>query len=187
MKAPISGIVTAVNVVEGVWPVTSTPIATIVDISRLEINTVLMKCRLRIPGQEVEINIPSAGNKVFNGKIDFISPVMDHTKSYPVKISLDNPKGELKAGMFAKIALTTDVLEDVIKVPRKAVITRDKESKVFVVEEDRAVMKKVTIGMNNGTEVEITSGLNPGEILVVTGNDDLVDGDLVTIVNRGEG
>lgn len=188
VKAPISGIVTAVNVVEGGMASASTPIATIVDISRLEINTSINEMQVKkiSVGQEVEINIPSAGDKVYNGKIDFISPVMDQTKSYPVKISLDNTKGELKAGMFAKIALTTDVLEDVIKVPRRAVITRDKESKVFVVEENRAVMKKVTIGMNNGTEVEITSGLNPGEILVVTGNDDLVDGDLVTIVNRGE-
>lgn len=188
VKAPISGIVTAVNVVEGGLATASAPMATIVDISVLEINTSINEMQVEkiSVGQEVEISVPAAGDKVFNGKIDFISPVMNQTKSYPVKITLDNSKGELKAGMYAKIGLTTDVLQDVVKVPRKAVITRDNESKVFVVEEGRAVMKKVTIGMNNGTEVEITSGLNPGEILVITGNEDLVDGDLVTIVNRGE-
>lgn len=188
VKAPISGIVTAVNAVEGSLATASTVIATIVDVSILEINTSINEMQVEkiSVGQEVEINIPSASEKVFNGKIDFVSPVMDNTKSYPVKIVLDNSKGELRAGMYAKIAMTTDVHQDVIKVPRKAVITRNGESKVFVVEEDKAIMKKVNIGLNNGSDVEITDGLNVGEVLIVNGNEDLVDGDLVTIVNRGE-
>lgn len=188
VKAPLSGVVTAVNAIEGSLASAQTPIATIVDISRLEINTSINEKQVgKITiGQEVEINIPSVGDKVYNGKINFINPVMDGTKSFPVKILIDNPEGEIKAGMYAKIRLVTDRHEDVIKVPRKAVITRDGESKVFVVEEDKAMMRKVITGLNNGSEIEITEGLDLGEKLIVTGNENLVDGDKVTIIDRGE-
>jgi len=161
----------------------------IVDVSSLEVNTSINEIQIKkiALGQEVEIIIPSASEKVYSGKIDYISPVMDErTKSYPVKIKIDNSKEEIKAGMYAKIGLTTDVLKDVIKVPRKAVITRDGENRVFVVDENKVVLKKVSTGISNGTDIEITAGMNVGDELVITGNEDLVNGDLVTVVNRGE-
>ncbi|KJS82053.1 MAG: hypothetical protein JM58_15870 [Peptococcaceae bacterium BICA1-8] len=189
VKAPISGIVTAVNVVEGGLVTAQTPLSTIVDVSSLEINTSINEIQIKkvAQGQEVEIIVPSASDKVYNGKINYISPVTDErTKSYPIKIKIDNSKGELKAGMYAKIGLTTDVLKDVVKIPRKAVTTRDGENRVFVVEEGKAVLKKVNTGLSNETDIEIIDGLNVGEKLIITGNEDIVHGDLVTIVNRGE-
>lgn len=189
ITAPISGVVTNVSVEEGTLASSQTTICTIVDLDNLELNSSVNELQINKikVGQEVNIDVPSAEGKKYKGTVTFINPLMDErSKSYSVKINIANPQNEIKSGMYAKVELITAVHKDVIMVPRKAVNIRDGENKVFLVEDGKAVLKKVEIGLNNGQEIEITNGLSAGEEIVVTGNEDLVDGDLVAVFNRGE-
>ncbi|MFZ7101487.1 MAG: efflux RND transporter periplasmic adaptor subunit [Peptococcaceae bacterium] len=189
IHAPVNGTVTVLAVEEGMLASAQTSLCTIVDINTLELNTSVNELQINkiTLGQEVNVSIPSADAGIYEGKISFISPVMDErSKSYAVKVAIDNPENAIKGGMYAKVEVTTDIHKDVVTVPRKAVDIKDGESKVFVVEGEKAVLKEVETGLNNGREIEIIKGLQAGEQIVVTGNEDLVDQDLITVVNRGE-
>lgn len=189
IKAPVKGIVTNVNVEEGTLVSGQTEIVTLANIDTIEVNSFVNENKINKlkEGDKVNVLIPSVSNEVYEGKIESISSVSDASKkAYPVKVVLDNKKNEIKAGMYAQVEFTTNVSANVLKVPRRAVIIADGEKKVFVVEEGKAVMKKVETGINTGTEIEITKGLSKDSEIIVVGNESVVEGDLVKVVSRGE-
>lgn len=189
IKAPISGVITAVMAEEGALASAQTPICSIADISTLEIEASINELQVNKlkAGQKVQVYIPSAGPEVVEGQIKSINPVMDQKiKAYPLTITIPNQKGQIKAGMYGEVEIITDTRKDVIIVPAEAVVSRDDVHKVFVIQDDKAVMKLVELGLSNGKKTEILKGLNPGEEVITTGNEDIVAGDLVTVVNRGE-
>jgi RND family efflux transporter MFP subunit len=99
------------------------------------------------------------------------------SKSYKVRISLDNPDSQVKAGLFAHTAV--DILQraQTIFVPQSAVMTRNGEQYVFVLLEDGTVKKRVVkIGLLNDTSEEILEGIAEGEKIILTNQDKLQDG-----------
>ncbi|MFZ7101394.1 MAG: efflux RND transporter periplasmic adaptor subunit [Peptococcaceae bacterium] len=189
IKASISGVITEVHTEQGALASAQTPLAVITNIDSLEIDTSVNEMQVNkiMEGDELGVFIPSADHSLFDGKIESISPVMNESiKAYPVVITVENRDNVIKAGMYAEVEIVTDVHPDVVLVPTEAVITRDGASRVYVVEGETAVAKSVEIGLNNGTVTEILSGLSKGESIVTRGQEDLVDGDLVTVVKRGE-
>jgi membrane fusion protein (multidrug efflux system) len=86
-----------------------------------------------------------------------------------IRAKAENPKNILKAGSFAKINLTLDQIPKTIMVPTECVIPDIKSSKVFVVKKGVAVAKNVTTDLRTDTKIQITSGLKPGDSLIVSG------------------
>jgi len=189
IKSPINGVVTAVLAEEGSLASAQTPIATIADIDTLEINTSINEMQVNkvAEGDGVEVIVPSAGEEIFQGKIKSVSPAMDERiKAYPIVITINNSENKIKAGMYAEVEVVTDIHLDALIIPAQAVITRDGENKVYIVEDEKAIMKKVVTGLSNGEETEILEGIKKGDKVIVRGNEDVVNGDLVTVVKRGE-
>jgi cobalt-zinc-cadmium efflux system membrane fusion protein len=189
VKAPISGLVTAVLAEVGTLGSAQTPIAQIADIDTLELITTINEMqvnKLRVNDQ-VEIMIPALDKEIFKGTITSISSVMeDRLKAYPVTITLNNKDHKIKAGMYAEVEIVTDVEKDALIIPAQAIITRDGLSTVYVVKEGKALQKEVIIGLSDGKETVILEGLELGEEVIIRGNDNVVTGDLVSVVNRGE-
>lgn len=189
VKAPISGIVTAVLGEVGTLGSAQTPIAQIANISTLELIATINEMqvnKLKV-NDKVEVMIPALDKEIFAGTITSVSSVMeDRLKAYPVTITLNNKDHKIKAGMYAEVEVVTEVQKDVVIVPAQAVIIRDGLSTVYVVKEDKALQKEVVTGLSNGNDTVISEGLELGEEVIIRGNDNVVTGDLVSVVNRGE-
>nr|WP_312578461.1 efflux RND transporter periplasmic adaptor subunit [Sedimentibacter sp.] len=186
VKAPISGIISDISIVEGEYASSSKPPMTIVDSDSITIELGIpgnMVNKVR-PGDVVTAEI-SAANYKEEARIDSISTSADQiTNLYTVKIVLDN-NGSIKPGMFSKIYLNTDKIDGALAVKTEAVMEKDNKKHVFVVNGDYAAEKEVTTGLDTGTYIEIKEGLTSGDVVIVKGQDYINDGSRIKIV-RGE-
>jgi len=127
----------------------------------------------------------SAANYKEESKVDSISTSADPiTNLYTVNIVLAN-NGSIKPGMFAKIYLNTDRIENALSVKTESVLEKNNKKFVFVVNGDYAAEKEVTTGLDTGAYIEIKDGLTLGDMVIVKGQDYINDGSKIKIV-RGE-
>ena len=125
-------------------------------------------------GQTARIKVESFKDKTFYGKVTKIAPLgveKDNVTTFEVRVSIDNPGGELKANMTANAEILLEEHKGVITVPEQAVMY-DKDRKASVEVPDPGQKKgrrKVNIatGISNGTRTEILSGLNAGDAVVL--------------------
>ena len=97
---------------------------------------------------------------------------------------MDNADGTLKSGMFGEVNFVKDQSDNNIVLPVNSVITRNGETYVFVYENGVAVKTNVETGINNGNEIEITSGLEPNMEVVVKGQTYIDDGTPIAIESQ---
>lgn len=186
ITTPISGIVTARNVNVGSFvqgAPQSTLVANVVDISRLKVRINVAErdvFRLKA-GEKVEITTDVFPDKVYTGSIATISSKGDESHTYPVEIVMENPKQQLKAGMFAEITFNPRSTGDALVIPREAVVGSMKNAKVYVVTNNVAQLRPVMVGKTYGTVVEVVRGLNAGDVVVVNGQNNLKDNAAVVI------
>ena len=185
VKAPMSGVISSLNVVAGELSGGSQPLATIADIDKLYFQTDVTENivnSLKV-GQKVALNIPSAMEEEITATIDFIGSTPDaRTQLYMVKVYIDNASGNIKAGMSGHITLDTESRQNVLVTDVSGVLDREGEYFVMVAEGDYAVEKKVTPGMDIGSEIEIVEGLKEGEMVIVKGQHYVADGEKIKIV-----
>lgn len=186
VKAPISGVISNVSIVEGEFATSAQPPITIVDSDSITVE-------LAVPGNmvnkinkgtDVKVEI-SAANYSEKAVVDSISEGADVvTNLYKVNIILEN-NGAIKPGMFARVTFETDKIDNALAVKTEAVIEKDDKSYVFVVNGDLAVEKEVVTGLDTGTYIEIKTGLDAGDKVIVKGQDYISDGSKIKVV-RGE-
>ena len=179
LRAPRSGIIAYRNAEVGAMAAAGTKAFTLVDNGHINVDCTIGENDAAIlqAGMEVNVTIDALG-KDFLGKIIFVSPAMDEdSKSYRVRVSLDNPDNTVKAGLFAHTAVDILQRSQTIFVPQSAVLTRNGEQYVFVLREDGMVERRVVkIGLLNDVSEEILEGLTEGEKVVLTNQDKLQDG-----------
>lgn len=98
------------------------------------------------------------------------------TRTFTVETTVPNGDGRLQAGMFAKVVFVVDQKSDVVTVNRNALLSTEGIYEVFVVANDTAYTRSVTVGLVNDVHSEIVTGLQPGEEVVVLGQSFLSDG-----------
>ena len=135
------------------------------------------------PGQKVTLTLP--GGATASGKVRILAPTIDpQTRNALVYVDIQ-PRGEARAGMFARGAFDLG-RSNATTVPQQAVVVRDGFSYVFTVGADnRVAQRKVKVGRRNGDRVEILEGLPLGVPVVAAGAGFLNDGDLVAVVQPG--
>ncbi len=186
VKAPISGEISYLAVAENGFVAPGQPAAMIVDASTMKVAVNLPSKLISLIrlDDEVELEIP-ATQETETGSIVAIGPSVDQqTFLYPVEIEMANPQGTMLPGMFAKVYLVTDEREDALAVPIEAVVESLGRKRVFVQVGDRAEERIVETGLDDGVYVEILSGLEEGENLIVVGQNFLVDGDRILVVEE---
>lgn len=185
VKAPMKGVISSLNVVAGELASGAQPLATISDIDKLYFQVDVTENIVNdlSQGQKVSLYIPAAMEEEISATIDFISSTPDsRTQLYMVKIYIDNSNHKIKAGMSGHISLDTEKRQGVLVIDSRAVLDREGEVYVLVVEEDHALEKKVTLGMDTGSEVEVIEGLKEGDMVIVKGQHYAVDGEKIKIV-----
>ncbi|MGB9793167.1 MAG: efflux RND transporter periplasmic adaptor subunit, partial [Thermacetogeniaceae bacterium] len=190
ITSPIDGVVTARYADPGALAGSTQPVLTVATIDSVQVQISVTGDdinKIRV-GQDVAVSVPSAGEGEFRGKVARISPAADpRSRLYPVEIAISNPDHALKPGMFARVKLTTDVRRDALRVPLQALVNKEGEKVVFVVESGRARERRVRVGISDERYAEIISGLRPGELVVVTGQEFLTDGTPVATGDTGKG
>ncbi|MEW6448447.1 MAG: efflux RND transporter periplasmic adaptor subunit [Bacillota bacterium] len=183
VTAPISGMVASRNVDPGELASPQAPALTIVAIDPVlaEIGAAEEQISGIEVGQEVKVFIPAARAAPFSGKIKSISPAPDpRSKAYTVRVTVPNPAHLIKPGMFAEVALGAGAAA--VLVPRDAVVMRNSTPVLFMVQGNKAVLRRVETGASDGRNIEVRKGLKPGERVVVSGQERLVSGTPVTVV-----
>ncbi len=125
-------------------------------------------------GQPARIKVESFKDKTFSGKVTKIAPLgveKDNVTTFEVRVSIDNPGGELKANMTANAEILLEEHKNVLTVPEQAVIY-DKDRKASVEVPDASQKKgrksvSIVAGISNGTRTEVLSGLNSGDTVIL--------------------
>ncbi len=188
VRAPMDGIVSAINVKVGQIATNGQAAVVLVDTESvyMQLNVVEGIVNRLQPGQEAQVSIPAALEAPLTAVIDYISPTADaRSQLYPVKIYLANPDGNIRPGMNGEARLSVDRIDSAIVVKSAAVLDRNGSKVVYVLQEDKAVERVVETGLDTGDFVEIKSGLEAGEEIIIKGQHYVEDGQTVKVV-RGE-
>lgn len=195
--SPIDGIITSLRVEEGEVAVIGTMnnpgtvLMTIADLSEMEVEvevdeTDVVGVRL---GQAAEIKVDALPGQILRGKItevgssalQKVSATARESRDFKVIITLENPPAVLKPGLSASADIITAEKKDILAIPISALILREKEDEaekkkgkkrteeegVFVVENSRAQFYPVAKGIMGELDIEITSGLEEGQEIIV--------------------
>ncbi|BES64200.1 efflux RND transporter periplasmic adaptor subunit [Gottschalkiaceae bacterium SANA] len=186
VKAPISGKVSYLGVTEQGYAAPGQPAAIISDASTMKVAVNLPSKLISLisVGDSVSLEIPAIQTQTIGEILAIGSAVDQQTFLYPVEVRLENQAGKLLPGMFAKVYLVTERRDGVVAIPIEAVIEKLGLKKVFVQEEDRAVERLVETGLDDGSFVEIVSGLSVGEKLIVKGQSFLEDQARILVVEE---
>ena len=180
ITTPISGFVTARYVNIGTMVMgapQATQIANVVDISRLKVKVNVAEkdvIRLKV-GEQVEVTTDVFPGSVFTGSIFSISSKGDDGHTYPVEVVLKNSKLQLKAGMFGRVVFTPKSSGNLIVIPRESIVGSVKNATLYVINNNVAKLRSVVTGKEAGTNIEILSGLQEGELVVINGQNNLSD------------
>ncbi|OGW85806.1 MAG: hypothetical protein A2987_05925 [Omnitrophica bacterium RIFCSPLOWO2_01_FULL_45_10] len=176
VESPLKGIVGRVYVDIGSNVNTQTAIALVTNTENVKVNLdipekYLPKVSL---GQEASVSVDAYPNEKFIGKIVKVSPVLDiETRAAPIEIALANKDGRLRSGMFAKVRLVIEARKNVPIILKEAVIGKVEDTYVYVVENKKALMKKVKLGGRQGPYYEVLDGVKVGDLVVIMGHERL--------------
>ena len=137
------------------------------------------------PGQLLTFSTDALPGKTFSGKVMFINPIVNEAdRSIRVVAEVDNRNEQLKSGLFVTGRIKTGERKGVLKVPRAALLTWDmpeKKADLLVVQGDTARRRTVGTGAISGERVEVTSGVEAGDLVVTRGGFNVKDGDKVNV------
>jgi membrane fusion protein (multidrug efflux system) len=139
--------------------------------------------------QQVGFRVAALPGREFTGVVDFVDPVVQLPgRTITVKARVPNPRRELQAGMFIEARLATATRPEAVVIPEDAVLSLQASRAVWVVTDNKAARREVTLGVRSPGFVEVTSGVQAGEQVVVGGAERLFpDASVVPkIVERGK-
>jgi membrane fusion protein (multidrug efflux system) len=129
------------------------------------------------PGQEVTFRVAALAGQEFTGRVDFVDPVVQLPgRTITVKAVTPNSKRTLQSGMFIEARLATAVRPDAVVIPEDAIVALQGSSFVWVVKQGKATRRQVDIGVRTPGFVEVRSGVEAPEQVVVGGQERLGEG-----------
>ncbi len=189
IRAPINGIVAqrlvktgnTIEMNSALFEITSLdPLVTYLHVPEREY-------RRMSSGMPAALQIDALGGDRFEASIARISPVVDpSTGTFKITIEVSDASRRLKPGMFARIAIVSDMHAAALQIPRSALVNDVDEAAVFVVDGDTASRRLVRTGFSANGKVEILDGLQGDENIVVVGQAGLREGSRVQVINADD-
>ena len=184
VESPISGIVgktlldKGANVLPSAAFIGGDPLAIMVNMDQMVVKFNVPEPiipQLKI-GLKAEIRVDAYPDDVFAGEVSKISEVLDtETRTLPIEISVDNKDHRLKSGMFSKVKLILSKHAPAPFILKEAAIGREPDLYVFAVEDNKAVLKKISSGIRQGPYLEVKEGLIEGDLVVIMGQQRLFE------------
>ncbi|RXK83329.1 efflux RND transporter periplasmic adaptor subunit [Filimonas effusa] len=183
--APFNGVVNKRHIEPGAVLSPGTALFDIVDVSKLKLQVLVNESQVVLlkKGDNVKIKASVFPDKTFDGVISFIAAKSDESLNFTVELEVKN-QGEnlLKAGMYGTASFEFPATAPAIAIPRSAFVGSVSSNQVFVLDKDKARIRKVTAGRITGDVVEVLDGLSEGEVIISSGQINLVDGSQVQTV-----
>ncbi|MDH4217927.1 MAG: efflux RND transporter periplasmic adaptor subunit [Candidatus Aminicenantes bacterium] len=134
-------------------------------------------------GMPAEVTTEVLKGTMFAGNVKLINPRIDvQTGTVKVTVETFDDSLRLKPGMFVEVRIVIGKKEDVLVIPRKALLYKQNKTYVFVMDQNHVSQREVLLGLTEEDDVEVTSGLNEGEVIVVVGVEGLQDGQRIDVV-----
>ena len=178
-RSPINGMVNHLYVDEGEFLDRGQPMVDLVNVDKIKINVNVPELDVRYlkRGQSVMVKIDAFPDSRLPGKVDFVSYKADPaTKTFLVRILIDNPKHEIRPGMIARTVFERRMIPDALVAPLFALMDKGGERLLFVEKDGIVHARTVSIGIIERDRVQITKGLEIGDRLIVTGQRDVEEG-----------
>jgi len=189
VKAPIKGTVIRyyVDIGDSVIPQEPMPQEPVLNIAYMDKVKIVVNvgekdiAKLR-KGEKVRASVDAYPEESFLGQVVKVAPAVDpRSRKLKVELEIENKDHRLKPGMFADVEIIYNEHSNVLVVPRIAVLEKEGRTILFTVEDDRARLREVKTGINDGEKIEIVEGLTEGERVVIEGNYGLTDGAKVEV------
>jgi len=192
LTAPFSGIVTRRMVDAGAFiPAAasgsvpqSAALLTLTDFNKVRVQVAIPEAEVaRVQeGQPLRLTTEDLPGRFFDGKVTRFSYLIDDTsKTMLAEAEMANPNLELRPGMYGLARIGVQRKEDAVLAPVDALLVEKSGFSVFTVADKKAKRIKVQTGFNDGANVEIIGGVEPGQRLVLLGNKNLADGQAVIV------
>ncbi len=185
ITAPFAGVVTFISQKEGEQfnAMASPALIRIADLSEMKVKLSIPDTQINLikQGDSAIITSDSYPDEQFIGKITMVSQEAEQMSGkFRTEIAVDNSDNKLKHNQFARITIHAKTSENAIVVPPQAVL---EDKFAFVVTNGTVERREVKTGLENEHELEIIAGIEAEEIVVVTGNVGLSDGDRIRIMD----
>jgi membrane fusion protein (multidrug efflux system) len=186
IRAPFSGIVSARHVKLGQEIAIGTSVFRVTDPTPLKAAVYVPErelARLKI-GQAASISVDALAGRAFPAVVKLVSPTVDAaTATFKVTLEVNDPKGDLKPGMFSRVGIVFERRSEALTIPRIALLDTDGASNVFVVAAGKAEQRAIKTGLSNAGKIEVIDGLTGTEQVVIVGQNGLKDGNPVRVVS----
>lgn len=189
VTAPMNGLVTKrvklINPGELVHP--NTHLLDIADTRQMRVQVKVAgkdASKIRV-GTEVTVRFPSlpTSNNSIDAEVSVVFPQLDpRTRTSTVEMIVENPKGLIRADMYAVVDLVIQQKTDALVIPKQAVQQIEGESVVFTTDTVVAMKQPVVLGVSGNDMVEVVEGLNEGDMVITKGARGLTDFQEVTVV-----
>lgn len=191
VESPLSGIIGRIYVDKGTSVTPQVPVALVVDMDKVKVSLDIPEQYLPkvVIGQSAQIILEAYPGEKFIGTVTKISPILDlETRTVPIEIVVSNNDHRLKSGMFAKVSLVIQESKGAPVILKEAVTGREPELYAYVIENKKAVLRKISLGIRQGPYYEVTEGLREGEQVVIVGQQRLYENALVIVEDdNGQG
>ena len=165
-----------------------TPAFRIIDVNKVKVRAGIPEKHIVLfrEGNTVAVRFDAIPDKVFKGRIDYISPEASTSiRTFLAEILVDNSDRLIRAGIMGDAKILKQVHENAVMVPINALLESQKGRIVFVAGNDnKAEERNVEIGAANDTMIRIIKGINPGDRVIVKGQQDLVNGEAINITGE---
>jgi RND family efflux transporter MFP subunit len=189
VKAPFDGVVTQRHVdlgdlVTAGSTSSTTPLFSIAQSKQVRVFVDVPQAA----SQEIHVRMPAAvmerGNgRTFPGSVSRTADSIDpQSRTLRVEVLVENPKGELKPGMYVDVSFKTDRTSPPLEIPAAALTMRTTGPHVAVVDGGgKVTFQKIEIGRDMGDVIEVTSGLKDGDVVAMNINSEVLDGERVAM------
>lgn len=135
-------------------------------------------------GQTAVIRVDALQGLEFRAAVARIAPVVDaDTGTFKVTVEVSDPSRRLKPGMFGRISIVYDSRAMALQIPRSALVEEAGDTAVFVVDADKAVRRIISTGYVDAGNIEVTSGLDDDDRVIVVGQSNLKDGARIAVID----
>ena len=187
ITAPFSGYVTEEFTEVGQWIEKGGPVVELINIEVAEINIDMPERYISKvkEGLKVQVNMDALPGRSFEGELTSIVPQADReSRTFPVKINIDNQDGNIKSGMVARVSFPIGDPSTVMLVPKDAIVTQNNANFIYIVNKGSAQPLPVTTGMAYEDKIQVIGQVQKGIQVVVKGNERLMPNQPVKILNQ---
>lgn len=179
IRAPFSGIVTAKLTEAGSFAAPGVPLLQITDISALRFTINIPENDLKhfSSGRIYKISVDALPHITLSGKLVMVGSKANTANIFPVQFMVSNTtNSDIRSGMFGKVTADVAYTGGGIAIPSSSVLVDDGKTRVYVVENGKAIIRTIAGAEKSGNRTIVGEGLSEGDIIIVSGFVNLFDG-----------